>query len=226
MGADILAWLRNLWRALKVLVMEISKEFEQRLADMGGRLPNGKPKLRFVFGPDAKRAHGTLAGRPKYLLPDTGRPMPWNILEAWLPPEMAGPRETWPYDLLGPYPADCHEDCCDGGIWGLRTPITNTNGEFIPICEATMHMIERKQFMDVKWSLTDEITRQNMLDRALSDRNNQTDRESREEHAHIRDHYLTNKETLDNADNRVTVGFGKNTLPDVKGGKLPIGPPK
>lgn len=205
--------------------MKLEARHERRLADLYGKLPNGKAKLRIVTPSEAVRPHGKLQGLPKYIEPETGQKMPFLVLEMWCPPEMCGSREAWPYDLLGPYPADCQEDCCNGGFWGLKMPLT-VNGEYLPVSETLIDAICKKQFIDVEWSLLTEIERQNHIDESLSRSKQKRDEEAWDEFISERDHYATHKTQEDNADNRVFIGFGKNALPETKGGKMPIGKPK
>ncbi len=202
---------------------QISEEFKKRLGDIGGRLPNGTPKLRLVFGPDARRPHGKLAGTLKYLDPETGKPYPWWVLELWIPPSLCGTREAWSNEYFGPYPADCHLDCCNGGFWGLKTVI-HSNGEFLPINESVMQSIERKQYLDVEFSLLDEKERLAVLDAQLSERETNADAKSLEEYIALSDHYFAHKEGEDNADNRIFV-FPESIQPQAKGIREAIGRP-
>jgi len=203
---------------------EVPSYYKQRLGDMGGYLADGvTPKMRLVFGPEAKRAHGKLAGKPKYVDPDTGVVMPFWILEQWYPPEMCGSRETWAYDFMGPYPADCQKDCCNGGFWGLRMPIT-TDGTVMELTDQVLDFIERRQFADVKWSLLSEIERQKAIDADLSDREKSADAKSLEEYIDLADHFATHKTEEDNADNRIFV-FPDSIQPNAKGIREAIGRP-
>jgi len=202
----------------------ISEEFKKRLGDIGGRLPDGTPKLRLVFGEDCRRPHGKLAGTHKYLDPDTGKPYPFWILEMWVPPELCGSRESWPYDLFGTYPADCGMDCCNHGFWGIKTPIVSPNWEFLPINESVIQSIERKQFMDIQFSMLDEKARLEALDTHLSEREKNADAKSLEDYIELSDHYFANKEGEDNADNRIFV-FPEHIQPNAKGIREPVGRP-
>lgn len=205
---------------------QVPEYYKKRLGDLEGFLPDGKtPKLRLVFGPEAFHAHGVRKGKPKYINPDTGEPMNFWVLECWYPPAMVGSREQWPHDLMGPYPADCHQPCCNGGFWGFRSPIT-TYGEFIELTEDTLSLIERRQMMDVKWSLMDEVSRLNYLNEQQSAAEKIADAESWETQNVWADEYATNREKEDGADTRLIVPMGKNAISDrVKGGKEAIGHP-
>lgn len=199
--------------------------YKKRLGDLEGYLADGKtPKLRLVFAPETKRTHGKLAGLPKYHDPETGEPLKCWVLECWYPATMCGSREEWQYELLGPYPADCHEDCCNGGFWGIRSPIT-TYGEYIELTESVLSSIERKQFMDIQWSLLSEVERQKQLDASLSERNKKLDAEAWDEMNVRLDEYAKNKEKWDNDDNRVFSWADKYAI-NVPGSKMPIGGPK
>lgn len=199
----------------------------KRLGDLEGYLPDGKtPKLRVVFGPEARHAHGLRKGNHKYINPDTGEPMNFWVLEAWYPPTMIGSREVWPYDLMGPYPADCNQDCCNGGFWGFRSPIT-TYGECMELTEETLSLIERRQLMDIKWSLMSEIQRLEYLNEQKSAADKIADAENWKTQNEWADTYATYKEKEDAADTRVIMPMGKNALSDrIKGGKEAIGHPK
>ena len=128
--------------------MQLSKEHEQILADMAGRLPNGKPKLRIVTPAEAVRPHGILKGKPKYIDPESGKQMPFLIVEQWYPPTMLGSEEEWDTEYLGPHPSKCSDDCCNNGIWGFRFPLT-VNGEYIPFSQALMDAFQKRQFIDL-----------------------------------------------------------------------------
>lgn len=201
--------------------------YKQRLADLEGYLPDGKtPKLRIVFGPEAKHAHGLRKGGHKYINPDTGEPMNFYVLECWYPPSMVGPRDSWPYELMGPYPSDCNQDCCNGGFWGFRSPIT-ISGECMELTEETLSLIERRQLMDIKWSLMSEIQRLEYLNEQKSAADKMADAKTWETQNIWADEYATNREKEDGADTRVIIGLGKNAISDrVKGGKEAIGHPK
>lgn len=203
--------------------MKLSKEYEQRLADMYGRLPNGKPKLRIVTPEEAVRPHGKWAGSAKYFHPETGKRLECLMVEMWIPPTMMGSRESWPHELMGPFPADCDGDCCDRGYWSLKFPIS-VDGEFVPLDEGTMQSIERKQFFDVQWSLMSEIERQQALDANLSEREQKSDARSLDEYIELADHFAINKEKEDNADNRIFV-FPESIQPQAKGIREAIGRP-
>jgi hypothetical protein len=150
--------------------------------------------------------------------------MPFWILEMWIPPEMCGERETWNYDFLGPYPADCDKDCCNHGYWGMKSPIT-VSGEFLPINESVLDSIQRKQFMDIQFSLLSEVERQRQLDASLSERNKKADAEAVEEMHSKLDEYATYKEKWDNDDNRV-FSWADKYLIGGKNSKMPAGGPK
>lgn len=200
----------------------VPTDYNKRLADMGGRLPDGTPKLRLVFSPETKRVHGRVAGQWKYPDPaNLANPLPWWFLETWIPPQMCGTRETWPYKLFGPYPADCQKDCCNGGYWGLKMPIT-TNGEFIELSEATMQAVERKQYMDVQFSMLTEAARLEALNEQKAAADKRADDDAWEEHNVLQDRYLNVKEAEDNADNRAFV-FPTGMAPQGKNIRLPIG---
>ena len=203
---------------------QVPEYFKRRLADLEGCLPDGTSKNRLVFGPDAKRAHGKLAGTYKYIDPDSGQPMPFWIWETWYPPQMCGDRETWNYDFLGPYPADCRLDCCNGGYWGLRSPIT-TCGEYIELSEETLLSIERKQFMDIQFSMLNEVEQLAFIDAQLSERNKKSDEEAFAEYIERVEDYSIHKEKWDNDDNRVFV-FPEKYASTKKGIKEAIGRPK
>ena len=201
----------------------ISEDFKRRLGDIGGRLPDGTPKLRLVFAPDMKRPHGKLAGLPKYIDPDTGKPMPFWVLEIWIPPVMCGERENWNSEFMGPYPADCDLDCCNRGYWGIKTPIATANGEYLPINESVMQSIERKQYMDIQWSLKSETEQLAAYDARLLAREQKANADAMEEYFRRLDRYATNKEREDNADNRVFAWADKYMI---NAPKMPIGSPK
>ena len=204
--------------------MEISKEFQRRLGDIGGRLPDGTPKLRLVFGPEAKRPHGKLQGTYKYIDPETGTPMPFWILEMWVPPQLCGERETWNYDFMGIYTADCDQPCCNRGYWGIKSPIT-VDGTLLPITESVMQSIERKHFMDIQFSMLNEVEQLAFIDAQLSERNKKSDEEAFAEYIDRVEDYSIHKEKWDNDDNRVFV-FPEKYASTKKGIKEAIGRPK
>ncbi len=204
--------------------MQLSKEHEQILADIGGRLPSGKPKLRIVSPDEAKRPHGKLKGTPKYLDPETGKPMECLMLEMWVAPELCGTPETWPSELLGPYPATCSLDCCNGGFWGLRSPLS-ANGEYVPVTDQLMEAVRGNQYMSLQWSLLSETERLEKCNANLSERNQKSDEEAFKEYDSNLESYLINKEKEDNADNRV-FSFPKGIKPDFKNVNMAIGGPK
>lgn len=205
--------------------MKLEPAYDNRLAEISGRLPNGQPKLRIVTPEEAVRPHGKMQGLPKYLDPETGIQMPFLVLEMWISPELCGSRESWQYDLLGPYPADCPLDCCNHGYWGMKSPLT-TAGEIIPLSESLIDSICRKQYMDIAFSALSEKERLESLDASLSERNKKAEETAWAEFNENLDHYATHKTQEDNADNRVIIGLGKNAFSDyVKGGKSPIGRP-
>ena len=204
--------------------MKLSKEHEQILADMGGRLPNGKPKLRIVTPEEAVRPHGALKGKPKYIDPESGIQMPFLIVEQWYPPTMFGEKEDWDTISLGMHPSECSADCCNNGFWGFRFPLT-VNGEYIPFSQSLMDGFTKKQFIDLEWAKLTDDQRRNFLDTERANVDKQKAELVWEQQNDMRDHYLKHKETEDNADNRVWVGFGKNTFADIKGLKEAIGKP-
>lgn len=205
--------------------MEIPAYYKNRLADMEGYVPGTDiPKLRLVFGGEDKHKHGTRQGFHKYVNPQTMEPMAFWILECWYPPEMLGPRDSWNYDFMGPYPADCKQDCCNGGYWGFRA-VLSWCGEFRPLNEETLSMIEQKHFNDVKWSLMNEVSRLNFLNEQQEAAKLRASAESWEVHNEWADEYATKREQEDNADNRVFSFGGDNALVG-KNAKMPIGSPK
>lgn len=193
---------------------------------MEGYLPDGAtPKNRLVFAPETRRTHGKMAGKFKYMNPDTEEPYECWVWETWYPASMCGDRETWQYELLGPYPADCNLECCNGGFWGLRSIIATPQSAYIALTEETLLSIEQKQFMDLEWSMLTEVERQRQLDASLSAREQKADEESLEEYLKILDNYSTNKEEMDNADNRVFSWADKYMIGG-KNSKMPVGAPK
>lgn len=203
--------------------MKLKPEYERRLKDIGGQLPNGKPKLRISTPDEAVYPHGKIAGRPKYINPETERPFPWLILEMWIPPAMLPPRESWDEDILGIYPADCSQDCCNHGFWGLKTPLT-ISGEFLELNDSLMELIAGKQLMDLEWATLSDLEQKVKLDALKAASDKKADDDAVAESRADREHYLTHKEELDNADNRV-FSWGGYTVPIIKGGKEAIGKP-
>ncbi len=114
--------------------MEVPEYFNKALLDIGGRREDGGAKLR-VVPPGYKRRHGKLAGQVKYINPLTCKAVDFWVLETWMPAHLAGTREGWPYELLGPYPTDCDQDCCNRGFWGFKLAIANQFGQGIPPTE-------------------------------------------------------------------------------------------
>lgn len=204
--------------------MKLSKEHENVLADLAGRLSNGKPKLRIVTPTEAVRPHGILKGKPKYPNPETGKQMPFLILEQWYPPSMLGEKENWNEEFLGIYPAECSDDCCNNGFWGLRSPLTNPNGEYIPFSERMMESIKRRQYIDIKWAEKTDTERLDYLEAERATANSKKAEAAWEQQNLNRDHYLNHKTEEDNADNRV-FSFGEKHATLNKGAKEPIGSP-
>ena len=203
---------------------EVPEYYKRRLADMGGRLPDGTPRLRLVFGPDAKRAHGQLKGIGKYLDPETGKPFAWWFVEQWVPATMCGTRETWNYEFLGTYPGDCDRDCCNRGYWSVRFPVCGGNGEYIPLTDATLDSIERKQYADIQFSMLDEISRLEQLDKLMAKRDKNVAEVVDSQATEIGEHYFSHKEKEDNADNRVySMPGGLSSA--IPGAKYPVGRP-
>lgn len=184
---------------------------------MGGRLPNGQPKMRLVWGSDAIRPHGIAKGQPKYYDPSTLKPFECWILEQWFPPSMCGTREEWKHEMMGPYPADCHEDCCNGGFWGIRSPIIYGDGTAPKeLTDAVMRDIQTMQFFDHQWSMDGEISRLHQLETALASRDHEMAETIDNERRQLDDWLLTNKEKLDAADTRVSnVGAKMPAKPNV-----------
>lgn len=205
--------------------MRLDLSYEQKLRELGGILPNGKGKLRVVTPIEAVRPHGSLKGQPRYFDPESGKQMPFLVLEQWHPSDFAGDKDKWPYELLGAYPADCDLDCCQRGMWSMLMPLTNQFGEYIPFSEVMMAAIERQIKKSREWGDLSEEDRTRYLDADLSSAKQKNDDSAMEIVNANRDHYLTHKEEMDNADNRVRIGFGKAELPVTKGGKMPIGSP-
>lgn len=205
--------------------MKLSKDHEQLLADMAGRLPNGNPKLRIVTPEEAVRPHGQLAGVPKYLDPVSGQQMPFLVLEQWYPPTMLGSEETWNEEVMGIFPGKCGQDCCNNGYWGFRMPLTDMSGQYMPYTDYLMESIKRRQFVDIDWSKRSPEERLAFLDAERAFAEQKAAEIAQTDHAERYEHYLQHKTQEDNADNRIIIGLGKNTLPDTKGGKLPIGSP-
>lgn len=204
--------------------MQVSKAHEQILADIAGRLPNGKPKVRITSPEEAVRPHGLLKGKPKYFHPETGERMPFLILEQWFEPTMFGDKDTWDTTFLGIHPEDCSEDCCNNGFWGFRA-ILHKDWEYVPYSEALMDIVRGRQFIDLEWAKLNEEQRNNFLTTERANVDKQKAEVAWEVQNEMRDHYLKHKEQEDNADNRVWVGFGKNTFADIKGLKEAIGKP-
>jgi hypothetical protein len=207
--------------------MRLETRYENTLAELGGRLPNGQPKMRIV-APDerlAQRPHGKWKGTPKYFDPESGKQIECLMLEQWYPPEMLGSPEAWPEELMGPFPADCDKECCNNGFWGMRSPLMYADGKFLPLSDAVMESIKQKNFFDAKWSALSEIERQRQLDANLSAREQKADADAEKAADEVWSHYATRKEQEDNADNRVW-SLGKYDSPHVKGNKEPIGKPK
>lgn len=204
--------------------MEIKPEYEQRLADMSGRLPNGKPKMRILLPTEAVRPHGKWKGEPKYIDPESGARMECLVLEQWYPPELLPIKELWPTELMGPYPTECGESCCNGGFWGLRMPLMYPDGQFLPLTEGLIRSIEQKHFFDVTWSGLSEIERQRQLDASLSARNQKADADALRNSNEVLEYYATNKKEMDNADNRVW-SWGDKLATNGKNSKMPVGKP-
>lgn len=205
--------------------MNLEKRYQDRLADLHGRLPDGTPKLRIVTPAEARRPHGRLKGQPKYFDPVSNTQMPFLVLEQWLSPEFAAPKEIWNYELLGVHPSECSNDCCKGGVWGMYTPLTNEFGEYVPFSDKMMEAIERRVKIDREFA---KLSAQARLDAIEADRaaaDNIKAEEAWEQLNADRDHYLTHKKEMDNADNRVYIGVGKATMPETKGIKEAIGSP-
>ncbi len=205
--------------------MQLSKEHQNRLADLHGRLPDGTPKLRIVTPSDAVRPHGTLQGQPKYFDPVSGKQMPFLVLEQWLSPDFAAPRETWNYELLGVHPSECLNECCRGGVWGMYTPLTNEFGEYIPFNENMMTAIERRIKIDREFAKLSEKERLGVIEADRASAEQIKAEEAWEQMNADRDHYLNHRQEMDNADNRVYIGVGKASMPDAKGIKEAIGSP-
>ncbi len=205
--------------------MHLEERYLNKLKALNGSLPNGKPKLRIVTPAEAVRPHGKLMGQPKYFDPVSGKQMPFLILEQWLPAEFAGTKEQWNYELLGVHPSECSNDCCNNGVWGYYMPLTNQYGQYIPFTDQVMEAIESRIAVARQYANLTEKERLESLNADLSAADKKKDEIAiRESNADI-EHYLNHKEELDNADNRIIIGLGKNTLPNVKGGKMPIGSP-
>lgn len=205
--------------------MNLEQRYIDRLKELNGVLPNGKPKLRIVTPSEAIRPHGAIQGVPKYADPVSGKQMPFLVLEQWLPAEFAGTRETYNYELLGTYPSDCLQDCCNGGVWGFYMPLTNQYGQYIPFNDTVMEAIEHRISKAREYAKLSEEERLDALNAGLSLAEQKKDEVAVRESNAVIEHYLNHKEELDNADNRITIGLGKNTLPETKGGKMPIGSP-
>lgn len=205
--------------------MKLEQRYIDRLKDLNGSLPNGEPKLRVVTPKEAVRPHGALKGQPKYFDPTSNAQMPFLVLEQWLPAMAVGGKEHWNYELLGAHPSECDMDCCSRGFWGFYLPLTNELGEYIPFTEQTMDAIERHISVARRYAGLTEKERLEALDADLSAANTKKDEIAILESNDAIEHYLNHKEELDNADNRVIIGLGKNALPDVKGGKEAIGSP-
>lgn len=88
-----------------------------------------------------------------------------------------------------------------------------------------MDAIERHIYESRQYAELTEIERQESLTAGLSLAQEKKDEVAIQESNAMIEHYLKHKQELDNADTRILVGFGKNTLPEVKGGKMPIGSP-
>ena len=205
--------------------MRLEQRYIDRLKELNGALPNGKPKLRIVTPAEAVHPHGSLKGVPKYVDPVSGKQMPFLILEQWLPADFAGPKDTYNYALLGPHPSECLQDCCMGGVWGYYMPLTNQYGQYVPFTDTVMEAIERHISVARRYSELTPEQRQLALDADLATaEQKKVEMAIRESNDDI-EHYLNHKKELDNADNRVIIGLGKNALPDVKGGKEAIGNP-
>lgn len=205
--------------------MNLEQRYIDKLKDLNGTLPNGKPKLRIVTPSEAVHQHGALKGIPKYADPVSGKQMPFLVLEQWLPPEFAGSKETYNYELLGVHPSDCLQDCCMGGVWGYYMPLTNEYGQYLPFTDTVMEAIERHISLARQYAELSAEERKLALDADLATaEQKQAEIAIRESNDDI-EHYLNHKKELDNADNRVIIGLGKNTMPDVKGGKEAIGNP-
>ena len=204
--------------------MNLSVEHNKKLISLYGALPNGKPRFRIVTPSEARRPHGTLKGQPKYFDPASNRQMPFLVVEQWMPADIAGDKEYWNYELLGPHPSECHQDCCNGGVWSFFMPL-HENGRYIPFEDSMMEAVYAQIRTAIRWKETDELSRFQVLEAERASANKQDAEKAWTDVRDEREHYLNHKEELDNADNRVTIGLGKNTLPDVKGGKESIGRP-
>ena len=205
--------------------MNLEQRYIDKLKDLNGTLPNGKPKLRIVTPSEAVHPHGQLKGVPKYADPVSGKQMPFLILEQWLPPDFAGSKETYNYELLGVHPSDCLQDCCMGGVWGCYMLLTNQYGQYLPFTDTVMAAIERHISLSRQYAELTAKERLDALDADLAAAEQKQAEIARLESNNDLEHYFNHKKELDNADNRVTIGLGKNALPEVKGGKMPIGNP-
>ncbi len=88
-----------------------------------------------------------------------------------------------------------------------------------------MEYIERRQFIDLQWSLLTETERLAQLNANLSDREQKTDAENLDQYLGILEDYANNKEELDNADNRV-FSFADHLASAKAGAKEAVGRPK
>lgn len=200
--------------------------YARAMREIGGVRLDGRPKWRLVYAPSAKFVHGTSAGHFKYIDPRTDKPKECWVIEQAMPQELLGSRDNWQYEMLGPYPYDCSCDHCDNTYWGWRMDVS-VNGEYLPLTEHVLHFIRTKAWFDVEFGTLSQEERMKVMDDAHAKNEVRKDEKTLKQFFDIVESYATHKQTLDNADNRVQVGFGKATLPDtIKGGKEAIGTPQ
>lgn len=107
----------------------------------------------------------------------------------------------------------------------MYTPLTNEFGEYVPFSDKMMEAIERRVKIDREFA---KLSAQARLDAIEADRAAADNIKAEEAWKQLnadRDHYLTHKKEMDNADNRVYIGVGKVTMPETKGIKEAIGSP-
>lgn len=116
--------------------------FDQSLLLIGGKTPVGEPLYKVGWGWELTCFRNGNPSALKYPGPFLNR---W-IWEKWLPPEFFGSKKQWEthrwgrtsdgklVDLLGEFPSR--------GMYGMKMPLTDPEGGFIPLGSSVLQFIE------------------------------------------------------------------------------------
>lgn len=179
---------------------------DRELELIAGRNIFGELNLRIVWGGDV-RDH---RGNPKYLHPQTGRPLECWVLERWVPPGFFGGKEAWENGRM--FFDDVHHEWIDvkgdyptrGGYIMLRPIVNSADNSFLPLDRQVIEAIRRSVRDDEQFSAMSEDQRARLLRDHKQDADRRREEQTEKEMADVREYHARNWDAIDRS---ITRGY-------------------